>query len=552
MPGVGSSSLKVGSSRGDLTSRDAAAHGNAVANAARPATIAETGELEEMASMRSKLPLLALLLSLAAPAARADVLNIGIAGDPGLLDPARSGNFIDRNVLASLCDKLIDTDPDQHFVPQLATSWEWSPDGLALTLHLRAGVQFQDGTPFDADAVKVNIERDRTMTTSLRKAELRPVTSTEVVDPSTVRLHLSEPAAPLLAFLADRAGMMLSPRAITQLGDDIAAHPVCAGPFSFTERVPQDRIVLDRFPGYWNAKAITIDRIVFRPMTDSSVRLVNLQTGQLQIIDQMSATDVVTVKADPHLQLAQHVAVAYRTLQFNLNHGPRAETPLGKDPRLRMALEKAIDRNAINQVVFEGLFVPNNQAEVPHSLFWNPDHPVPERDLEGAKALLRQAGVQRAAFTLELANTPIDAQIGEVIQAMAREAGFDIKLEQLEANTGNVANLAGNFDVALLTWSGRADPDANVSIWMACNGPFNFGAYCDPKMEALLKEGRESGDTDKRVAIYRKVADRYLADMPQIILFNYTWIWGLSGRVEGFVPNRDGLIRPQGLRLKPQ
>ncbi len=439
-----------------------------------------------------------------------------------------------------------------HFVPQLATSWEWSPDGFALTLHLRPDVQFHDGTTLDAEAVKVNLERDRTLPTSLRKAELRPVSSIEALDPLTVRVHLSAPYAPLLAFLADRAGMMLSSRAIAQLGDNVATHPVCAGPFSFTERVAQNRIVLDRFPRYWNATTITIDRIIFRPMTDSGVRLVNLRSGQLQIIDQMAATDAAGVKADPHLRLAQHVAAAYRTLQFNLNHGPRAETPLGRDPRVRAALEKAIDRAAINQVVFDGLYIPNNQTEVPHSLFWNPDHPVPARDLNGAQALLREAGVSRATFTLQLANTPIDAQIGEVIQAMAKDAGFDIKLEQLESNTGTARDIAGDFDVALLTWSGRADPDANLSIWMACNAPFNFGGYCDPKMDALLKEGRETGDSNKRVAIYRKVADQYLTDIPQIILFNYTWIWGLSDRVEGFVPNRDGLIRPQGLRLKPQ
>jgi peptide/nickel transport system substrate-binding protein len=500
--------------------------------------------------MRSKLPLFALLLSLALPAARADTLNIGIVGDPGPLDPARSGFFLDRNIFASLCDKLIDTDAEMRFVPQLATSWEWSPDGLALTLHLRAGVQFQDGTAFDADAVKVNIERDQTLATSLRKPELRPVSSVEVLDPLTVRLHLSVPDAPLLAFLADRSGMIMSPRAISRLGDDLVTHPVCAGPFSFTERVPQDRIVLDRFPGYWNAKAISIDRIVFRPMPDSAVRLVNLQSGELQIIDQLATSDATLVKADPHLRLAQHDAAAYRTLQFNLHHGPRADTALGKDPRVRMALAKAIDRNVINQAVFDDLFIPNNQSEVPHSFFWDQDHPVPERDVDGAQALLREAGVSRVAFTLQLANTTVDARIGEVVQAMARDAGFDIKLEQLETNTGYAADLAGDFDVALLTWSGRADPDANLSIWMACNGPFNFGAYCDPKMDALLKEGRETGDGEKRAAIYRKITDLYLADMPQIILFNNTWIWGLSERVEGFVPNRDGLIRPQGLRLR--
>ncbi|MBV9517696.1 MAG: ABC transporter substrate-binding protein [Hyphomicrobiales bacterium] len=503
--------------------------------------------------MRPKLTILVLLLFLGAPTARAaDVLNIGIAGDPSPLDPARSGNFLDRNIFASLCDKLIDTDPEMRFVPQLATSWEWSADGLALTLHLRADVSFQDGTPFDAEAVKVNIERDKTLATSLRKPELRPVASVEVIDPLTVKLNLSVPDAPLLAFLADRSGMMLSPQSIAKLGDDVASHPVCAGPFSFTERVAQDRIVLDRFAGYWNAKAIAIDRIVFRPMPDSSVRLVNLRSGELQIVDQLAATDAAVVKGDPHLRLAQHAAAAYRTLQFNLNHGPRSETPLGKDPRVRKALEKAIDRKALDEAVFDGLFIPNNQSEVPNSTYWNPDHPVPERDLDGARALLREAGLDHISFGLQLANTTTDAQIGEVLQAMAREAGFDIKLEQLETNTGNTADLAGDFDVALLTWSGRADPDANLSIWMACNGPFNFGTYCNPKMDELLKQARETGDAEKRIALYREITDLYLSDMPQVILFNATWLWGLSERVEGFTPNRDGLIRPQGLRLKPK
>ncbi|HYZ61286.1 MAG TPA: ABC transporter substrate-binding protein, partial [Acetobacteraceae bacterium] len=161
--------------------------------------------------MRPTSSLLAAVLLIASPAARAATLTVALAGDPGALDPAQSGNYIDRNVLAGLCDKLIDTDPEMNFVPQLATSWEWAPDSRTLTLHLRDGVQFQDGTRFNAQAVKVNIERSKTMQGSLRRAELQPVTEVEVVDPLTARIHLSAPYAPLTALLADRSGMMLSP-----------------------------------------------------------------------------------------------------------------------------------------------------------------------------------------------------------------------------------------------------------------------------------------------------------------------------------------------------
>jgi peptide/nickel transport system substrate-binding protein len=493
----------------------------------------------------------AMLASAPLGARAASVLNVGLAGDPSALDPATSGNFLDRNVFASLCDKLIDTDADMHFIPMLATSWEWSADGLALTLHLRPGVRFQDGTELDASAVQVNILRDKAFPGSVRKGELGAVSSVEVVDPLTVRLHLSAPSAPLLAVLADRAGIVMSPAAIAREGANIGQHPVCAGPYSFTERVAQDHITLDRFPGYWNAAAIHIDRIVYRPIPDSSVRLVNLQSGALQIIDQLAPTDVAAVRGNPRLAMAQHTAAAYRMLEFNLHHGPRADTPLMHDPRIRLALEKSIDRNVINQVVFNGMFVPNNQTEVPHSLYWDPARPVPGRDLAGARALLAQAGVPHPAFTLQLANNPIDGQVGQVIQSMAGEAGFRVKLEQSDAAAGNQEDMAGAFDVALLTWSGRADPDANLSIFLTCKGPFNYGQYCSPAMDSLLAKARAITDPAARVPLYRQVVALDQTDLPQIILYNYTWLWGMSARLSGFVPNQDGLIRPQGLVLKP-
>ncbi len=450
---------------------------------------------------------LASSLVLFGPAACAATLTVALAGDPGALDPAQSGNYIDRNVFAALCDKLIDTDPEFQLVPQLATNWEWAQDNLSLTLHLRDGVRFQDGTAFDAAAVKVNLDRAKTMQGSLRRAELQLVTEVEVVDPLTVGIHLSAPYAPLTAILADRSGMILSPQAIAERGKDIALHPVCAGPFSFTERVAQDRIVLDRFARYWNASAIHIDRLVYRPIADSTVRLVNLQSGQVQIADQIAPSDAAAVQRDAKLALARHTAAAYRTIQFNVDHGPRSQTKLGQDARVRLAFEKSLDRRAINEVVFNGLFAPNNQTEAPDSRYWDPDHQVPERDLDGAKTLLRQAGAERVAFALQVSNSPIDRQVGEVVQSMAAEAGFEVRIEAVEANAGNQANLAGNFDAALLTWSGRADPDANSSIWLACNWPLNFGHYCNPKVDELLAQARSTVDPARRVPIYRKVVD---------------------------------------------
>src|SRR3954471_10859027 len=218
-------------------------------------------------------------------ATHAQTLRIGLAEDPDVLDPTLARSFVGRVVFASLCDKLFDIDEKLAIVPQLASSYEWSADGKALTLKLRQGVTFHDGEKFDAPAVKFNIERHKTMPGSNRRGELAPVSSVDVVDPMTVRLNLSEPFSPLLAQLTDRAGMMVSPKAARAEGDKFGSNPVCSGPFKFTERVAQDRIVLEKFANYWDKAAVHFDKVIYVPIPDATVRLANLRSGQLDFIE---------------------------------------------------------------------------------------------------------------------------------------------------------------------------------------------------------------------------------------------------------------------------
>jgi len=238
------------------------------------------------------------LLLLAVSGAQAQTLRIGLAEDPDALDPTLARTFVGRLVFSALCDKLFDLDEKLNIVPMLATGYEWSADSKALTIKLRKGVTFHDGEKLDAAAVKYNLERHKSMQGSSRRAELSPVASVDVVDPMTVRLNLSAPAAPLLAVLTDRAGMMVSPKAAQALGDKFATRPVCSGPFKFVERVAQDKIVLERYPGYWNKGAIHLERVVYLPIPDSTVRLANLRAGQLDIIERMAGSDVPSFKND--------------------------------------------------------------------------------------------------------------------------------------------------------------------------------------------------------------------------------------------------------------
>src|SRR3954468_23770404 len=212
-------------------------------------------------------------LALAASASMAQTLRIGLAEDPDVLDPSLARTFVGRIVFASLCDKLVDIDEKLTIVPQLATSWQWAPDNKALTMKLRPGVTFHDGEKFDAAAVKFNIERHKNIAGSNRRGELLPVSTVDVVDDMTVRLNLSAPFSPLLTVLADRAGMMVSPKAAQAMPTNFGTKPVCSGPFKFAERIAQDRIVLERYPNYWNKAAIHFDKITFQPIIDATVRL---------------------------------------------------------------------------------------------------------------------------------------------------------------------------------------------------------------------------------------------------------------------------------------
>ena len=492
---------------------------------------------------------LALVLASLAPGT-AETLRIGMIGDPATLDPAQSTSVTDRVALAAVCDKLIDLDEKLAFVPQLATGWSWSADRLALTMTLREGVVFHDGAPLDAEAVRFNFERNKSAPYSRRQSELKPVKAVTVVDPHTVRIELSEPYAPLIAQLADRAGMMVSPKAAREFGDKLAARPVCAGPYKFVEWVAQDRIVFERFAGYWNAGAVAIDRVIYLPIPDDTVRLANLRSGGLQIIERVTPSDLPTLRSDPRVKLYEAASIGYRVLSINTNKGPAAQSPLGKSAALREAFELSLDRAIINQVAFDGLFIPGNQPEAPGTPFYASALPSPPRDLARARALVAASGSARVPVNFLLSNDPLDQRVAQIIQAMAGEAGFDVKLEVTESASLLGRLKSGDYQLALLIWSGRPDPDANIAMWVACDGFINWGQYCDPTLDQILRQARAITDEKERARLYAQAAALYLAARPYLFLYHLKWLWGVTARLDGFVPHRDGIIRVQGLRFR--
>src|SRR5246127_1496392 len=364
--------------------------------------------------------LLAALFSLTAPARAETTLRIGLAEDPDILDPTLARTYVGRIVFAALCDKLFDIDDKLNIVPQLALSHETSADGKEVTIKLRPGVKFQDGEALDAEAAKFSLERHQTMQGSFRKPELSSLDHVEVIDPLTIKLVLKAPFSPLISQLSDRAGMMVSPKAAKAEGDKFGLHPVCAGPYKFVERVQQDRIVFEKFGDYWNKDNIFIDRIIYLPIVDSTVRLANLKSGGLDLIERVLATDIKDVRADNKLELSSALELGYFGLTINTNDKTKGALT---NVKVRQALDLSIDREAINQAVFNGEFTPGNQWISPEHPYYQKAFPVAGRDVAKAKALLKEAGVTPpVSVDMMVPKGAENEAVAQVLQSMAAEA----------------------------------------------------------------------------------------------------------------------------------
>ncbi|MDD1533672.1 MULTISPECIES: ABC transporter substrate-binding protein [unclassified Bradyrhizobium] len=491
----------------------------------------------------------ALLLSIGAVQAQT-TLRIGLAEDPDILDPTMARTYVGRIVFSAFCDKLFDIDEKLNIVPQLALSSETVDDGKGLVIKLRPGVKFHDGEPLDAEAVKFSLERHLTFTGSFRKPELASVDHIEVVDPLTVKLVLKSPFSPLLAQLTDRAGMMMSPKAAKEAGDKFGLRPVCAGPYKFVERVQQDRIVFEKFADYWNKDNVFIDKIVFQPIVDATVRLANLKSGGLDLIERVLATDLKDVRADSRLKVATAIELGYQGITLNIGKD-KAKGPLSQSAKVRQALDLAIDREAINQVVFNGEFKPGNQWVNPDHPYYQGAFPIRSRDVAKAKALLKEAGVAPPVSVDFLVPKGAETEaVAQVVQSMASEAGFDMKIRVTEFATSLKQAETGDYQAFMLAWSGRIDPDGNSYVFLYKDAPQNYSAWNNPQADKALQDARLVTDPAKRKASYETLAKLVQEEEPLLYLYHRRIIIAHTTRLEGYKQMPDGLVRVIGLKLK--
>ncbi|MGJ8546205.1 MAG: ABC transporter substrate-binding protein [Sulfitobacter sp.] len=496
----------------------------------------------------TKLTLAAVLLGATTLGAQAADLRIALQSDADVLDPDQSRTFVGRIVYTSLCDKLVDITPDLEIIPQLASEWAFSEDGKQLTMKLREDAVFHDGTPFNAEAVAANIDRSQNFDLSRRKSELSSITGVEVLGDYEIRFDLASADATLMAQFADRAGMMISPAAAAESGEDFGLNPVCSGPFKFKERVAQDRIVLEKFADYYDADKYHFDTVTYLPIPDTTVRLANLQSGDIDMLERLAATDLAQAEGDDGITVQSAVSLGYQGITFNVGNGDMGDNPWGNDSRLRRAFSYAIDREAINQVVFNGAFAAGNQSFPPNSPWYAKDFPVPTRDVAKAKELLAEAGYPDGIdLEVQVPNTTVPLQLMQVIQSMASEAGIRISLTSKEFATLLADQSAGDYTASQIGWSGRVDPDGNIHQFMTTEGGINDSKYSDAKVDELLDMARTSNDVAVRKESYNAARAILNEDQPIVYVYHETWIWALNSAIQGFTAYPDGMIRLEGV-----
>jgi peptide/nickel transport system substrate-binding protein len=484
-------------------------------------------------------------------------LVVALSDEPDALDPTTARTLVGRSVFTSICEKLYDINAKLEVVPQLAAAMpETSSDGKTVTIKLRTGVKFADGTAMDAAAVKTSLDRDLTLPTSARKSDLASVESVSVTDPSTVVLHLKTPFAPLVAQLADRAGMVMSPAALKTEGTNFGAHPVCVGPFKFQSRVAQDHIDVVKDTNYYDASHVYLDKVSYKIIADSTTRFNNLRSGDVQVLDAVAPTDVDALQADSNLQLLTSDSLGYQGITVNIGnaHGvgkPAATLPanlnsaMATDPRVRQAFEMSIDRDAINKVVFQGKYSPACGPISPASPFSSDAaQACPKHDPAAAKALLQQAGVKTPFdISMIIANTPDGTRLGQAIQAQVKDGGFNLKLVPTEFAASLDQTDAGNYQLFAIGWSGRVDPDGNISNFVHSEGSQNNNGYASSTVDSLLAKSQATADQSTRADLFGQVITQLHKDLPIIYLYRLKNFTGVSRKVVGVQMYGDGLMR---------
>jgi len=463
-------------------------------------------------------------------------------GTPGgsNYDPHQAFNQFANVYLYPAYDRLTELNAEGEVVPMLAESWEFTENDTVLRLQLRQGVTFHDGEPFNAEAVKANIERGQTLETSAVTPDLASIEEVVVVDEFTVELRLSGPGAALPALLSDRAGMMISPAAFAN--EDIDLRPVGAGPYSVVEHTPGSVITFERFADYWDPDRQTLGGVEISMQLDPEARLRAVVDGQI---------DGTTINPD-QVEAAEAAGLEVQTRSTTgafllfLNMA----TPGLDNPQVREAISMAIDREGLVSSLHYGLCTPSGQI-FPAEYWAASTNVQPDPyDVDAARALLEEAGFgDGLALSAVVVNVPFYLSQLEALQAMLGEIGVSIEVTALEPTELLSRFSTGEADMYFTQYPGSVDPAKTVASIFAEQASLNPGHYVNAEVNELAGQGLAVIDQAERAPLYQKLAEVAAADHFHIPICSPESVYVVNPRVQNIEPTLGGSFDFRGVTI---
>ncbi len=475
-------------------------------------------------------------------------MRVGFTQDAITLDPGNPVKRETETILRNMYDGLLTRDAKMNVVPELAESWR-QVDPVTYEFRLRDDVHFQDGSLFTADDVKFSIDRILTGSVggqiSPRKDLLGPLQRVEVVDPRTVRFVLSTPWPLLPAMLPFFE--LVSHSFVQKVGDDgMATKEDGTGPFRLVEWRRGDSIIMERFAGYYGGSPeippvgpARVDRVIFKIMPDNAARVAALLAGDVDIINELPVSAMRQVDANPGTMVMK--ANGTRTFFVAINN---AKAPLS-DPRVRRALNYAVDKKLIVTKLLNGTATPLSGVLSPEAFGFNPNLPEYGYDPAHTKALLDEAGAGSLQLTIDTEGALKDT--AEAIAAMLTRAGVQTKVQVWEASVlipiWRSAAQRKDHDLFLTSWgNGSLDPSDIMMPAIRSAGRGNSAGYSNPEVDRLLDAAETEIDRDKRKALYFHVQEMVNSDAPWIFLWLPQDIYGVARRVHNWQPSADSRI----------
>lgn len=483
---------------------------------------------------------------------RGGSMTVGLEGTWGSLDPIRSNSTASYDVLLTMYEQLFDVNAEGETVPNLARSWEVRDDGLTYVVELQEGVEFQDGTPFNADAVVTNMERMRKPENGCSCAgDMAVIDDITPVGDTTVEFSLTRPSAGFpLQVLSAAPGMMASPKALEESAGDLSRNPVGTGPFTLDREVPGSSVRLHRWDDYRDPERPYLDSVEFRIISDPDSRYSSLASTSIDVADNVTPDWIDDAELDPSIKIEPQGAAGSVPIIFQTGEG----SPLS-DVRARQAACMAIDPERMNDVLYEGRRPTGQESPFPVGSNWDLGEVdgYASFDPEAAKAIVDDLG--GLSFDLQIVSSPDNIRMGQALQAQWGYAGIDVRLRPTDQPTLIEDTFAHDFDAVLFRWRGSMDPDGNMTRWFHSSlatpdaPSSNYNLVDDKELDSLMAAAAAELDPDTRKDKYREASERLAELTPYCYLWGSDWtrmsltnVYGIPDRPDNIMQFTDAYV----------